>query len=66
MNMQKTFLRKMLPMTRLVNESGITKSVFAQTSVRAFGASNAYSVKSKFEAAYKSKMADIQKFPPKL
>lgn len=56
----------MLPLARLCSESGISNSLIAKTSVRAFGASNAYSVKSKFEAAYNMKMAELQKFPPKI
>ena len=63
---QKTFLRKMLPMSRLCAESGITQSVLMQTAARSFGASNAYSVKSKFEDAYNKKMAEMAKYPPKM
>lgn len=63
--MNKTFLNKMLPMARVCRESGITQSLLMRTSIRSFGASNAYSVKDKFEAAYKLKMAEIHKFPPK-
>ena len=56
----------MLPMARLCTESGISQSLFVKTSTRAFGASNAYSVKSKFEEAYNLKMAELHKFPPKM
>jgi len=66
MNVNKTFLGKMLPMARLARESGISQAVMMQTARRAFGASNAYSVKSKFEEAYNLKMAEMSKFPPKL
>lgn len=52
-------------MARLCKDSGISRSVMSMTSARAFGASNAYSVKSKFEAAYNSKMDEMSKFPPK-
>lgn len=52
-------------MARLAKDSGLSRNVMAMTSARAFGASNAYSVKSKFEEAYNSKMADMAKFPPK-
>jgi len=64
--MKKTFLGKMLPMARVCKDSGITQSLFMRTSVRSFGASNAYSVKSKFETAYKLKMDEISKHPPKM
>lgn len=66
MNVQKTFLRKMLPMSRLCRESGITRSVMMQTATRSFGASNAYNVKSKFEEAYNRKMEEMHKIPPKM
>ena len=64
--MNKTFLGKMLPMARVCKDSGITQSLLFRTSVRSFGASNAYSVKSKFEAAYKLKMQELSKVPPKM
>lgn len=66
MNVNKTFLRKMMPMARFCRDSGITNSLMMRTSARAFGASNAYSVKSKFEQAYNTKMAELHKFPPKV
>ena len=66
MNVQKTFLGKMLPMARLCRESGLGNSMLMKTSMRAFGASNAYSVKSKFEQAYNRKMEELHKFPPKM
>ena len=66
MNVQKTFLGKMLPMTRLCRDSGISRSIMMQTAARSFGASNAYSVKSKFEAAYNKKMEEMSKYPPKV
>ena len=53
-------------MARVCKDSGITNSLFMRTSIRSFGASNAYSVKSKFEAAYKLKMEEIIKHPPKM
>lgn len=37
-----------------------------QTATRSFGASNAYSVKSKFEEAYNKKMEEMTKYPPKI
>ena len=48
-------------MARLYRDSGM----LTRTSSRAFGASNAYSVKSKFEQAYNAKMEDMHKIPPK-
>lgn len=63
--MNKTFLGKMLPLARVCHETGITQSLLVKTSMRSFGASNAYSVKSKFEAAYNLKMAELSKQPPK-
>ena len=65
MNVQKTFLGRMLPMARLCKDSGISRSMMMQTSLRSFSASTAYQVKSKFEEAYNAKMADINKLPPK-
>jgi hypothetical protein len=63
--MNKTFLGKMLPMARVCKEAGFTHNLLFRTSTRAY-ASNAYSVKDKFEAAYKVKMAELSKFPPKM
>lgn len=59
--MNKTFLNKMLPhrMTSLGN------SMLMGTSLRSFGASNAYSVKSKFETAYNAKLEQSAKFKVK-
>ena len=63
--MNKTFLGKMLPMARVCREASIAHNLLIRTSTRAY-ASNAYSVKDKFEAAYKMKVAEIAKFPPKM
>ena len=61
--MNKTLLTKMLTTSRLV---GINNSILLNTSLRSFGASNAYGVKSKFEKAYKRKMDEIHKYPSKV
>ena len=62
--MNKTFLGKMLPMARVCREAGLTHNLLIRTSTRAY-AGNAYSVKDKFEAAYKLKIAELAKYPPK-
>ena len=50
--MNKTFLNKMLP----YRMSSLGNTMLMGTTSRAFGASNAYSVKSKFETAYDAKV----------
>jgi len=60
--MNKTFLNKMMPY-RL---AALNNSSMVNTTLRSFGASNAYGVKSKFEAAYNKKVQEMAKYPAKV